>query len=211
MNVTRHITSTHTRRLTFVAALGGLVAAALLVAGALAMGHVGQHEARQILQNVLPTTRFLSSATMAASSTLLALLLTLLGLSTRLDEELEWDLYQRIGHLSTWATVTLLISTLFLGLHVVPIERADQVPADWYRWLYRGVVALCGVVSGLLSGLALLVLLTIHEVVSNRIEVRSSSETSSDSGSDPDSGLSPADSAGARDENSQPTHAEDPS
>ena len=76
-------------------AVGGLITALALFGGVIGVGRIGDFEALRIIEAVLPTTRFLASTAIAASVTVLALLLTLIGLSLTSDMTFHPRLYKR--------------------------------------------------------------------------------------------------------------------
>lgn len=63
------------------ALFGGALASVALFAMTIGVGRVGDFQALRLIEAVLPTARFMASSAVAAAVTVLALLLTLLGLS----------------------------------------------------------------------------------------------------------------------------------
>lgn len=90
------------------ALVGGAIAAVIAGLGVGTTGVASGAEARLLLEGVLPTIRFLSSTVIAASATVLALMLTILNLGQGFDRPLRPEHYQRVRQISLLASVTII-------------------------------------------------------------------------------------------------------
>ncbi len=143
---------------------GGALTAATLFAGIGAVGRIGSFEALRLLESVLPTVRFLTSSVLAAGVTVLALMLTLLGLTYSTQWNFREAHYRRIVQISTLATITIVMSIgilLFLG---IPLEAADRL-RTYYNIVYYAVNASASIVGGMLVSTVLMLLQTIRGLV----------------------------------------------
>lgn len=144
---------------------GGLIAAGACLAGTLALGRPGDFEARQLLEATLPTIRFLGSAMITASATILALMLTLLGLSFSTEHRLSGDHYRRIRRIARYDAVVLVGALLFLVLLTMPVAASDNFPSGWFDWLYYGVLGTASLLAGWLSAIVFMLYGTISDIV----------------------------------------------
>ncbi|MEQ9619680.1 MAG: hypothetical protein RIG61_10970 [Deltaproteobacteria bacterium] len=149
------------------AIIGGVIVVIIGITGILLVGHASRWEALKLLEALLPTTRFLSSAVMTATATILALMLTLLSLSTSSDSKLKADHYKRIMQIAFLDTAGLIVSTVFLILHCVPLEKTDQVPSSWFTYIYYTVL----ITSAFLGGLLVTVVLMLYNALRDMVDV----------------------------------------
>lgn len=149
-----------------VAIGGGLVATVVMSALVLAVGNLSAVEAVRLLEASLPTTRFLCSSVMAASATTLALMLTLLSLSTGIDGEIKGTHYERIRQIALVDVVAFIGATLLLVALVVPIGEASEIPARWYDTLYYASALMASVLGGMLVSVMLLLYAAVRDLIS---------------------------------------------
>lgn len=76
--------------------MGGSIAAAVTLGGAWIIGRISGAEATQLLQQSIPGINTLCNTVILASATILALILTLLGMSINSDTKLKNSHYKRI-------------------------------------------------------------------------------------------------------------------
>jgi|GEM_PF-1417774 len=149
------------------ALLGGALAAAVSVAGAWAVGRVSGAEGLVLLEAMLPTTRFLCSAVMTASATMLALMLTLIGLSANSSSRFHPSHYERIRQIALVDAIAFVAGTVFLLVLNIPLEESDKFSATWYSTAYY--VVLIG--SSLLGGLLITAVLMLYDTVRDIIQI----------------------------------------
>lgn len=147
--------------------LGGAVAAVVAFVGAGAVGRISGVEARVVLESMLPTTRFLASGMMTASATILALMLTVLGLSSSTETTLRPLHYRRVKQIAFIDAIAFVCATVFLLLLSVPVGESEQVPAGWYSTIYYIVL----VISALLGGLLITIVLALYDTIRDMIRV----------------------------------------
>ncbi len=150
-----------------VALAGGLAAAAAL-AGAWIVGEASGLEARRLLEATLSSTRSFCGTVILALGNILALMLTLLGLSASADVKLKWSHYQRIKQIAWIDAAVLSGAVLFYLLLNVPLGESDQAaerPGTWFAALYYATLAL----SSLLGGALIAVVLMLYNAVRDLI------------------------------------------
>lgn len=143
--------------------VGGVVGALAAAAGTIFLGSVSEVEAVMLVEAILPSTRFLCSSVMTASATILALLLTGLGLAEGVDATLKPKTYARMRRLALIDSVALIGSVLVLLIILnVPLQKTETVPGWWYSGVYYTIIGSSAVLGGLLIAIVLMLYETIR-------------------------------------------------
>lgn len=140
--------------------LGGLVTASFLFVIVIAIGRIGSFEAMGLIESVLPTARFLGSTVIAAAVTVLALLLTLIGLSLNSEHQFSERLYSRAIRITRMAVICMIMGVgvlLAVSIPVVEVEGLRRYYAILYYLLSAAIAVLGGVLTtmGLMLGTTL--------------------------------------------------------
>lgn len=143
--------------------IGGLVAAAALFAMVVLVGRVGSFEALRLIESVLPGARFLASAVMGGSLTVLALLLTLLGLMTS-HFTFHPRLYTRVGFITNLSVLSIIVAVGLLLAVGVPIQEVDEV-RPYYVVLYYVLAAGMALLGGMAVSMGLMIGSTLRGLV----------------------------------------------
>lgn len=131
-----------------------------------AIGRVyGSGQALELLQSLSRSGLYLGSAAATASATTLALMLTLVGMVRKLDEEFDSGIYVGIRRIATLATISLVMSLLLLLVLVFPMSEFEGIPGSWYPTLYEVVFAATILVVALLSATVAMVYQTVRNVI----------------------------------------------
>lgn len=139
------------------ALIGGLLAAGVAVGGQWFVGQVYSGlEARNLLEAMMPSARSVGSAVVTAAGTILALMLTMLSLTSQAKSGFDRVFYKRIERIGLLSTIALAMGTLLLLLLSIPLQESQQVPPSWYRYVYYLLIALTAGLSGLLVAIVLM-------------------------------------------------------
>ncbi|MDX1567321.1 MAG: hypothetical protein R3223_05930 [Longimicrobiales bacterium] len=138
------------------------------------LGRLGASEAISILEATLPTIRFLCSSAIAATSTVLALMLTLLGVTERTETRFEDSHYARIRQVATLCVIAMVVAIGLLLFMSVPISESQEL-IPWYEAIYYTTF----VVSAGLGGVLVAVVLILRKAVLNVVRVASPHRESS--------------------------------
>ncbi|WP_375289476.1 hypothetical protein [Qipengyuania sp.] len=131
-----------------------------------AIGHVySSGQAVDLLQSLSQSGLYLGSATATASATTLALMLTLVGMVRRSDEDFNAEIYRGIQRIATLSTASLVASLLLLLVLVFPVSEFDGIPAPWYPTLYQVLFGGTILVVALLAATVALVYRTVRHVI----------------------------------------------
>jgi hypothetical protein len=156
------------------ALVGGFIAALVMGSVSLLVGRVSGVEAENLLEATIPTTRFLCSGVMTASATILALMLTLLGISSGTEKSLVQEHYRRIRQIAVTVVIAFIYATVVLVAMVIPFGEDLDIPSGWYVAIYYAVTGS----SALLGGLLVAVMFMLYAAIRDLIEVFSTGKDS---------------------------------
>ncbi|MCM8557814.1 hypothetical protein [Sphingomicrobium sediminis] len=95
-------------------------------------------QAYQLIEALTESGLYLASTGAGASATILALMLTLLGMINRVDAiDFDDGLSVLVKRISKFATLALMLSLLLLLLMVFPIGEYKEIPQKWFGWLFN--------------------------------------------------------------------------
>ena len=155
--------TTYNRR----ALYGGLVSAGIMGLGAYFLGNISGYEAKILITTSLPGINTLCNTIALASATILALLLTLLSLSSSTKSKLTEEHYTHVLLIAKIDTIVFILAIIFFQLLNIPITEADNVPGSWYTTIYYVSLGL----SSLLSGGLISVVLMLYNAVTSIIKI----------------------------------------
>ncbi len=149
------------------AAVGGVVACAIILAGSLLIGTTSSAEAKVVLEGMLPAVRFLCSAVITAAATILALMLTMLSMNNSASKQFKPDYYERMRSMA-WVNSAVLIGGTMLMLFVsAPLSSTDNIPTNWYTVIYYIVL----VSSALLGSALITIVIMLYKAITGLIRV----------------------------------------
>ena len=122
-------------------------------------------EAIQLLEALSRAGLYLGSAIATASATVLALMLTLIGMIRRMDEDFDAEAYRNVHVVAKLATATLMMSLLVLLAFVLPVGEFEELPSQWYKNMYEVLFAGCVVMTALLAATVAMIYLTLKRVM----------------------------------------------
>ena len=148
--------------------IGTFVIIALIGYGARqAIGKVyGAAEAQSLLEALSRAGLYLGSAIATSSATTLALMLTLIGMIRRMDEDFDGEAYRNVDLVARLATATLLVSLIVLLAFVLPIGEFKQLPPGWYETLYETLFAGCVLMVAMSGATVVTIYETLRRVIS---------------------------------------------
>lgn len=147
------------------ALIGGVLAGMATLAGGYAVGRASGYEALALLESTLPVTRTVASTVMLASSTILALMLTLLSVSASTQISLKDTHYKRVRQVSFIDVIALILSTLVLLLLNVPLQESENLPASWFNTVYYLSLGSSSVLGGFLITIILMIYNTVRDII----------------------------------------------
>jgi hypothetical protein len=148
-----------------VAAIGGLVAAAVMAAVVITVGAVGAAEARSLLESSTPTVRSFCSTVMVVSASTLALMLTLLGLTTDTEAEIKGGHFARVRQIAFVDACAFAGATLVLLALVIPFGESSEIPSGWYVGIYYASTLLAAAIGGAVIAAMILLYAAIRDLI----------------------------------------------
>lgn len=146
---------------------GGLLASATIGVGIYYLGNLSQYEARELLSKSIPGFNMLCNTVVLASATILALLLTVLGISSAAKSHLSQTHYHQVALLAKWDTIIFIAAITLFQFSNIPMTEADNFPKDWLNLLYWATL----ISSSLLCGGIVAVILMLYNTVTNMIDI----------------------------------------
>lgn len=147
------------------AAAGGIVAALIALVGVIIVNVSSGQEAHFLLEGMLPSIRFLCSAVMTSSATILALMLTMVSVSRGGEGQFKGGHYERVGQIAQVDTITFAAALVLLLFVSIPISESQDVPTVFYQTLYYGIVVYAAVLGGSLISIVLMLYNAIADLV----------------------------------------------
>lgn len=151
-------TTKYTKR----AIIGGVISLLTILLVSLLLGKLSGYEAKVLITKSLSGINTLCNTIALASATILALLLTVLSISSNSKSKLKKDYYLdvlQIAKLDTAVFITSIISFLLLNL---PITESDTVPDNWFNMIYYISLAISSIIA---AGLIVVVLMLYNTIV----------------------------------------------
>lgn len=155
------------------AIVGGAISLAVILTGSFLLGKLSGYEAKVLIKNSLAGLNMLCNTIVLASATILALLLTLLGLSSSTKSKLKDDHYRHVLLIAKVDTAVFIASLMTFLLFNLPITESDNVPENWFNIIYYCSLA----ISSILSAALIVVVLMLYNTVVNIIRIVGLGET----------------------------------
>ncbi|HDZ14915.1 hypothetical protein LCGC14_1231960 [marine sediment metagenome] len=153
--------SNYTKR----AILGGVLALGVIGLGTFMLGHLSGYEAKILIKSSITGLNTLCNTIVLASATILALMLTLLGVSSSTSSTLKKDHYTHIMQLAKLDTIIFVISLLFFLLFNLPVTESDNIPDNWFNIIYYVTLGISAVLSSALVEVVLMLYNTIVNII----------------------------------------------
>lgn len=129
------------------------------------LGNFSGYEAMQLLESSLPRISTLFNTIILASATILALILTLLGISTSSDSKLKKGHYKQVLNLAWFDAFLFIITLIFFQLFNIPLAESDNISTSFYKIVYWTVIFISSLVSGLMVAVILMLYSTVHNII----------------------------------------------
>ena len=126
----------------------------------------GEAEAVDLLESIKGSSLYFGSAVATASATILALMLTLLSVTSQVETSFDRSTYKGIRVIGALSTITFIGSVLLLLLLSLPIGEYDSIGKVWYAFLYYVLCTLNGLLAGVMIFSVLILFETITTLIS---------------------------------------------
>lgn len=149
------------------ALVGGGISLLVIAVGSYLLGHLSGYEAKVLIKNSIDGLNTLCNTIALASATILALLLTLLSLSSSTQSKLKEEHYYHVMQIARIDTGVFIASVMAFLLLNLPITESDTVPENWFDTIYYISLG----ISSVLSAALIVVVLMLYNTVVNIIKI----------------------------------------
>ena len=119
-----------------ISLLGGLIATTFTGLGVFLLGNVSGYEAKQLLQGQLSGLNMLCNTIVLATATILALLLTLISVSSGSENTLKKKHYKQVLYIAKFDVILFIAALILFQFFNMPIMESEQVPTSWFNIIY---------------------------------------------------------------------------
>ncbi|MGY0392697.1 hypothetical protein ACW5R3_09110 [Bizionia sp. KMM 8389] len=131
------------------------------------MGNLTGYEAKKLLASSLSGLNMLCNTIVLASATILALLLTLLSISSGSKTTLKERHYIQVLSIAKFDVVLFISALILFQFFNIPIIESDKVPITWFEVIYWVTLASTSIISGMM----ITVILMLYTAVTNLIAI----------------------------------------
>ena len=149
------------------AVFGGVLSLAVIGLGTFMLGHLSGYEAKELIKTSIGGLNTLCNTIVLASATILALMLTLLGVSTGTSSQLKKDHYNHIMRIAKIDTVIFVVALLSFLLLNLPVTESENIPPNWFSVIYYVTLG----ISTVLSSTLIVVVLMLYSTIVNIIKI----------------------------------------
>ena len=147
------------------AIVGGVVSTIIMGTGTFILGQISGYKALELLKHSMSGINMLCNTVILGSTTILALMLTVLGLSRSSDSRLTDRHYKDVLMIAKYDTVLIVaavITFLFLNL---PISESEEVGRSWYESIYYLSLGMAALLGGGFIAVVMMLYGTIANVI----------------------------------------------
>jgi uncharacterized integral membrane protein len=145
---------------------GGLLAGGIALGGQWFIGQVySGAEALRLIEAMVPSARAVGTSVVTASGTILALMLTMLSLTSQAETSFDSIFFKRIERIGQLSTLALATGILLLLLLSVPLQESQNVPSSWFRGVYFVLISLTAALAGLLVAIVLMLMNAMSSLI----------------------------------------------
>lgn len=172
-----------TRNIIKRAIIGGAVSTLIMAIGTFILGELSGYQAKALLATSISGMNMLCNTVILGSSTILALMLTLLSLSRAAESNLTETHYRNVLLIAKSDTILIIVTVITFLLLNLPITEADGLPGSWFTTIYYvslgmasivggGFIAVITMLYGTIANVILIVGLKVtdHPLVNNELE-----------------------------------------
>ncbi len=148
------------------ALIGGILSGTVALVGQWLVGQVySGWEARKLLESVISSALYFGGSIVTASATILALMLTMLGLTKQSSGEFDVLFFKRIERIGLLSTISLISAVLLLLFLSIPLQESNDVPSSWYQVIYYILTIFIAILAGLVVSIVLMLFNSIKSLI----------------------------------------------
>lgn len=147
------------------AIVGGIVSTIVMGTGTFILGQISGYKAMELLKNSMSGINMLCNTVILGSTTILALMLTLLGLSRSSESRLTDRHYKDVLMIAKSDTILIVAAVIAFLLLNLPISESKEVSSGWYETIYYASL----MTASLLGGGFIAVVMMLYGTITNVI------------------------------------------
>ncbi|SDR79276.1 hypothetical protein [Gramella sp. MAR_2010_147] len=144
---------------------GGVVSTIVMGTGTFILGQISGYKAMELLQNSMSGINMLCNTVILGSTTILALMLTLLGLSRSSESRLTDRHYKDVLMIAKYDTVLIVVAVITFLMLNLPISESNEVGASWYETIYYTSLGMAALLGGGFIAVVMMLYGTITNVI----------------------------------------------
>ncbi|MBT8295238.1 MAG: hypothetical protein KJO51_02370 [Gramella sp.] len=147
------------------AIVGGIVSTVVMGSGTFILGQISGYKALDLLQNSMSGINMLCNTVILGSTTILALMLTLLGLSRSSESRLTDRHYKDVLMIAKSDTILIVAAVITFLMLNLPISESEQVNTSWYETIYYVSLGMASLLGGGFIAVVMMLYGTITNVI----------------------------------------------
>ena len=147
------------------AIVGGIVSTFVMGTGTFILGQVSGYKAMELLKHSLSGINMLCNTVILGSTTILALMLTLLGLSRSSEFRLTDRHYKDVLMIAKSDTILIVAAVITFLMLNLPISESEGVDRSWYESIYYVSLGMASLLGGGFIAVVMMLYGTITNVI----------------------------------------------
>ena len=147
------------------AIVGGIVSTFVMGTGTFILGQVSGYKAMELLKHSLSGINMLCNTVILGSTTILALMLTLLGLSRSSEFRLTDRHYKDVLMIAKSDTILIVAAVITFLMLNLPISESEGVDRSWYESIYYVTLGMASLLGGGFIAVVMMLYGTITNVI----------------------------------------------
>ncbi len=147
------------------AIVGGVVSTIVMGIGTFILGQISGYKAMELLKHSLSGINMLCNTVILGSTTILALMLTLLSISRASQSSLNKRHYKDVLTIAKADTILIIAAVITFLMLNLPISESEEVKQSWYRIIYYISLGMAAILGGGLIAVVTMLYGTIANVI----------------------------------------------
>ena len=147
------------------AIVGGVVSTLVMGSGTFILGQISGYKAMELLKNSMSGINMLCNTVTLGSTTILALMLTLLGLSRSSESRLTDRHYKDVLVIAKADTILIVVAVITFLMLNLPIQESEGVASNWYDTIYYVSLGMASLLGGGFIAVVMMLYGTITNVI----------------------------------------------
>lgn len=147
------------------AIVGGVVSTIVMGTGTFILGQISGYKALELLKNSMSGINMLCNTVILGSTTILALMLTLLGLSRSSESSLTDRHYKDVLTIAKSDTILIVAAVITFLMLNLPISESEEVGSAWYQTIYYVSLGMAALLGGGFIAVVMMLYGTITNVI----------------------------------------------